>query len=208
MDEPLSNLDAKLRNEMRRELIKLHKRLDTTFMYVTHDQTEAMTLGDRIVVMKDGVIQQSGTPQEVYERPANEFVASFIGVPQINLFDAELILEDDRYYLLFHNHKLRISKNTNEILKSKGIKNQAIKFGIRPESIILTDKNPESFEVNTDVLELMGNEMLMHSDLYGEPFTIKAQTRFDIKTNDKVNVSFMPDNIYLFDNKTGCNLLY
>ena len=208
MDEPLSNLDAKLRNEMRTELIKLHKRLDTTFIYVTHDQTEAMTLGDRIVIMKDGLIQQNGTPQAVCENPINEFVASFIGTPQINLFDGELIVEDNEYYILFHNHKINVPESKNQILKSKGIKNQPIRFGIRPGKINLTDKNPESFEINVDVSELMGNEMLIHSNLYGEPIIIKTQTRFDIKTDDKVNVSFTPNAIYLFDKKTGCNLLY
>ena len=120
MDEPLSNLDAKLRNQMRAELIKLRQRINTTFIYVTHDQTEAMTLGDRIVIMKDGVIQQIGTPQEVFNHPANLFVAGFIGMPQMNFYDAELVLEDGQYAVVLDGAKVTLPEEKQAKLKANG----------------------------------------------------------------------------------------
>lgn len=207
MDEPLSNLDAKLRNEMRTEIIKLHKRLQTTFIYVTHDQTEAMTLGDRIVIMKDGFVQQIASPQEVYDNPANEFVATFVGTPQMNLFDAELIMEDDEYMLVLNGRKMNISDKHKEILKLKGIKPQPIRMGIRPENIMISEKTSESFEINVDVSELMGHEILIHSKLYNSHIIIKAQSRSNIKADDKINISFITDELHLFERETGYNLL-
>jgi len=206
MDEPLSNLDAKLRTEMRTEILKLHKRLNTTFIYVTHDQTEAMTLGDRIVIMKDGLVQQIATPQEVYENPANSFVASFIGSPQMNLFDAELVADENGYHILFNGHKFDISENNKEILKSKNIKSQLVTLGARPESIIINEKTSESFKLNVDVYELMGNEMLIHSEINNNKIVIKTETRYDIKTDDAINVSFKTDKLHIFEKKTGNNL--
>lgn len=207
MDEPLSNLDAKLRNEMRTEIIKLHKRLQTTFIYVTHDQTEAMTLGDRIVIMKDGLVQQIASPQEVYNNPANEFVATFIGTPKMNLLDAELIMEDDEYLISLNGHKINIPIKCRETLKLKDVKPQPIRIGIRPENIIISEKTPESFEINVDVCELMGYEMLIHSKLYNSHIIIKAQSRLNIKSNDTINISFMIDEMHLFEKETGYNLL-
>lgn len=206
MDEPLSNLDAKLRNEMRTEILKLHKRLNTTFIYVTHDQTEAMTLGDRIVIMKDGIVQQIATPQEVYENPANSFVASFIGSPQMNLFDAELVADGDDYYIAFNGHNLELSEKNKEILKSKGIKSQLVTLGARPESIFITDETPDSYQINVDVYELMGNEMLIHSKIDKDKIVIKTETRYDIKTDNIVNISFKNDKLHIFEKKTGNNL--
>lgn len=207
MDEPLSNLDTKLRNEMRAEIIKLHKRLQTTFIYVTHDQTEAMTLGDRIVIMKDGLVQQIASPQEVYNNPANEFVATFIGTPQMNLFDADILIEDDEYMISLNGRKINIPDKYKEILKIKDIKPQAIRVGIRPENIIISEKTPESFEINVDVSELMGYEMLIHSKLYNNHIIIKAQSRLNIKADDIINISFMTDELHLFESETGNNLL-
>lgn len=207
MDEPLSNLDTKLRNEMRTEIIKLHKRLQTTFIYVTHDQTEAMTLGDRIVIMKDGLIQQIDSPQEVYNNPANEFVATFIGTPQMNLFDAELIMEDGEYVISLNGHKINLSEKHNKILKIKGTKPQSVRLGIRSENIIISEKKPESFEINVDVCELMGHEMLIHSKLNNSHMVIKTQSRFNIKADDTIHISFMTDELHLFENETGYNLL-
>lgn len=206
MDEPLSNLDAKLRNEMRTEIIKLHKRLQTTFIYVTHDQTEAMTLGDRIVIMKDGLVQQIASPQEVYENPANEFVATFIGTPQMNLFDAELIIEGDEYMLLLNGHKINIPNKYKEILKLRDIKPQPVRIGIRPENIMISEKTPESFEINVDVSELMGHEMLVHSKLFNSQIIIKVQSRSNIRADNKINISFMTDEMHLFEKETGINL--
>lgn len=205
MDEPLSNLDAKLRNEMRTEILKIHKRLDTTFIYVTHDQTEAMTLGDRIVVMKDGVIQQADTPQNVYENPANDFVASFIGTPQMNFFNAELIY-DDTYYILFNNKKLSLCDDHIQTLKSNNVSPQPIRLGVRPESIIITDASTDSHKIDVDVSELMGNEMLIHSNISGEKIVIKTETRYDIKTDSTIYISFRNDKLHFFDKETGKNL--
>ncbi|WP_352419682.1 sn-glycerol-3-phosphate ABC transporter ATP-binding protein UgpC [Proteiniborus sp.] len=207
MDEPLSNLDAKLRNGMRTEIIKLHKRLQTTFIYVTHDQTEAMTLGDRIVIMKDGFVQQIASPQEVYNNPSNEFVATFIGTPEMNLFDAELIMEHDEYLISLYGHKMNIPDKYREMLKLKGIKPQSVRIGIRPENIIISEKIPESFEINVDVSELMGDEMLIHSKLYNNNIIIKTQSNINIKADNTINISFKTDKLHLFDNETGHNLV-
>ena len=133
MDEPLSNLDAKLRNEMRAEIIKLRKRIDTTFIYVTHDQTEAMTLGDRIVIMKDGYIQQIGTPQEVFNHPANLFVAGFIGMPVMNFFDAKLVREGDKYFVEVGGYRQELSPDKEERLLNHDVQSQEITLGVRPD---------------------------------------------------------------------------
>ena len=142
MDEPLSNLDAKLRNQMRAEIILLRQKLDTTFVYVTHDQTEAMTLGDRIVIMKDGYIQQVGTPTEVFEMPKNLFVAGFIGAPQMNIIKTQLTKEGDKYYVSPFGVKLPVDGQKGADLAKKGVKTQDIALGVRPEHITLAnDKN-------------------------------------------------------------------
>ena len=137
MDEPLSNLDAKLRNQMRAELIKLRQRIDTTFIYVTHDQTEAMTLGDRIVIMKDGFIQQIGTPQEVFDHPANLFVAGFIGTPQMNFFDARLIKQNGRYAVTLDGITVELADDKQARLSAKDVPEQDIVLGVRPDHIVL-----------------------------------------------------------------------
>jgi multiple sugar transport system ATP-binding protein len=136
MDEPLSNLDAKLRNQMRAELIKLRQRVDGTFVYVTHDQTEAMTLGDRIVIMKDGVVQQIGTPQDVFEHPANLFVASFIGVPQMNFFDGELVKNGEKYAVKTGGTEIALTDGKSAQLAAAGIEARGVTMGIRPEHIM------------------------------------------------------------------------
>ncbi|MBP0963195.1 MAG: TOBE domain-containing protein, partial [Oscillospiraceae bacterium] len=159
MDEPLSNLDAKLRNQMRAELIKLRERINTTFIYVTHDQTEAMTLGDRIVIMKDGFIQQVGTPQEVFNHPYNLFVAGFIGSPQMNFFDAELIKVDGKYAVKLANLVVELSEDKQARLAANNVEEQAITLGVRPEHLNL-DANgiPGTIDVN----EMMGSSIHLH----------------------------------------------
>ena len=162
MDEPLSNLDAKLRNQMRSELILLRKKVNTTFIYVTHDQTEAMTLGDRIVIMKDGVIQQIGTPTELFNHPNNLFVAGFIGSPQMNFIDGS-ISDDLKIYL--NGKEIKISDKHINSLKENNVKKQDIVLGIRPEHIILCDENDEnSIEGVISVVELMGSSLHLHVD--------------------------------------------
>ncbi|MDD6806830.1 MAG: sn-glycerol-3-phosphate ABC transporter ATP-binding protein UgpC [Oscillospiraceae bacterium] len=159
MDEPLSNLDAKLRNQMRAEIIKLRERINTTFIYVTHDQTEAMTLGDRIVIMKDGYIQQIGTPQEVFDHPANLFVAGFIGMPQMNTFDAKLIREDKKYFVDVLGIKVELSAEKSERLLGRNVESQDVILGVRPQHIVLTDNGIKG---SVDVSEMMGSEVHLH----------------------------------------------
>ena len=154
MDEPLSNLDAKLRNQMRAEIIKLRQKIDTTFIYVTHDQVEAMTLGDRIVVMKDGFVQQIGTPQEVFDHPANLFVSGFIGTPQMNYFDAKLVIKNNSYFVIVDDQEFELSKEKQDRLKAKGVKEQDITLGVRPDHMVLADKG---IKAKVDVSELMGH---------------------------------------------------
>ena len=163
MDEPLSNLDAKLRNQMRAEIIQLREKIDTTFVYVTHDQTEAMTLGDRIVIMKDGYIQQVGSPMDVFEKPVNLFVAEFIGAPKMNIMDAELIVEDGKYYVHLLGAKIPVDGVKGELLKERNVAPGKIKLGIRPEHLTLTaEKSEKSFECQLQVNEMMGSELHLH----------------------------------------------
>jgi multiple sugar transport system ATP-binding protein len=163
MDEPLSNLDAKLRNQMRAEIIKLRQRINTTFIYVTHDQTEAMTLGDRIVIMKDGFIQQVGTPQEVFEHPINVFVAGFIGTPQMNFFDAKLLREGDSYSVLCNGSTVALPQKVQDGLKAKDTPAQDILMGIRPEHISFQkEAGPHTVTGTVDVSEMMGSELYLH----------------------------------------------
>ena len=159
MDEPLSNLDAKLRNQMRAEIIKLRQRIDTTFIYVTHDQTEAMTLGDRIVIMKDGFIQQIGTPQQVFDHPANLFVAGFIGMPQMNFFDAKLVKKDGKYAVEVGSICVELSDEKQERLLAKAVPEQEVILGVRPDHINLCEKGIRG---TVDVSELMGSSVHLH----------------------------------------------
>ena len=156
MDEPLSNLDAKLRNQMRAEIIKLRQKINTTFLYVTHDQTEAMTLGDRIVIMKDGFIQQIGTPQEVFDHPANLFAADFIGTPQMNFFDAELQRDGDRYSVILGGIKVELSLEKSADLTKKGISGQPVTLGARPNHIMLGKGEGGYILAKVDVFEMIG----------------------------------------------------
>ena len=163
MDEPLSNLDAKLRNQMRSEIIKLHERLDTTIIYVTHDQTEAMTLGDRIVVMKDGVVQQIDTPQTIFNNPANIFVAGFVGTPQMNFFDDVKLFEVDGLYCVKIFGKVYcLPKDKQKILKQRTDIPDTVILGIRPEDFAIGAVPEKSFNVEIEVSELMGSNVILH----------------------------------------------
>lgn len=177
MDEPLSNLDAKLRNQMRAEIIKLRQRINTTFIYVTHDQTEAMTLGDRIVIMKDGMVQQVGAPQEVFDHPANLFVAGFIGVPQMNFYDAHLGLDDEGKYVVdLAGHKVVCSPDKQENLKKHNVVPQDITLGVRPEHIGLYGEGNDMIEGKIEVTEPMGSTVHLHVKACGSDTIIIAQT--------------------------------
>ena len=153
------NLDAKLRNQMRAEIIKLRQRIDTTFVYVTHDQTEAMTLGDRIVIMKDGFIQQIGTPQEVFDHPSNLFVAGFIGTPQMNFFDARLSKVNGKYAVSAGGITVELSEDKQERLNAKNVAEQDVTLGVRPDHIMLC---ADGIKGHVEVSELMGSSVHLH----------------------------------------------
>ena len=204
MDEPLSNLDAKLRAEMRIEIIKLHSELETTFIYVTHDQTEAMTMGSKIVVMKDGCIKQVATPRELYDAPANIFVAGFIGTPQMNFINVKIMYEEEETFITFGGFKIPISKKTAEILKGKNYKNSGeLIMGIRPEHIGLSGEN-EKYNVSgiVEVIELMGSETLAHMNVGRGRITMKISSENYIKAGDKLDLIFPKEKLYLFDKET------
>ncbi len=206
MDEPLSNLDAKLRNEMRAEIIKLRQRIDSTFIYVTHDQTEAMTLGDRIVIMKDGYIQQIGTPQEVFNHPANLFVAGFIGTPVMNFFDAKLLKEQGRYLVEVGGLKVELSEDKQERLAANKVEPQEVTLGVRPEH---TDLSQDGVEAKVDVSEMMGSSVHLHVTAEGRDVIIIVPT-IDMKDNyrmgDTVHFSFDGRVAHVFSKETERNL--
>ena len=208
MDEPLSNLDAKLRNQMRAEIIKLREKIDTTFIYVTHDQVEAMTLGDRIVIMRDGFIQQIGTPQEVFNHPANLFVAGFIGTPQMNFFDAALSKRGGKYVATVQGCDFELPADKQEALSKMERVPSEITVGVRPVHIHLAD---DGIDAEVDVSELMGSELHLHVNSNGKDVVIVVSTT-DIDLNavhgshKKVKYSFRPDLMHFFDKETEKNL--
>lgn len=207
MDEPLSNLDAKLRDQMRAEIIKLRERIDTTFIYVTHDQTEAMTLGDRIVTMRDGFIQQIGTPQEVFNHPVNLFVAGFIGTPQMNFFqDAKLKKNDDKYEVSILGTGVALTNSQNKVLADKGIDTQDIIAGVRPVHII----PGEGVEATINVSEMMGSELHLHLDAQGTDVVAIVPVTEDsdsVRNRAKIRFSFDPKNLHIFDKDSEQSLL-
>ena len=208
MDEPLSNLDAKLRNEMRAEIIKLRQRIDTTFMYVTHDQTEAMTLGDRIVIMRDGYIQQIGTPQEVFNHPSNLFVAGFIGMPVMNFFDAELKREGDKFFVELSGVKVQLDEKKTARLLKNNVQSQPITLGVRPEHTNISDKGVPA---KVDVSEMMGSSVHLHVDADGRDVIIIVPI-LDMEDNynygDLVHFTFAGNVAHVFSKETGKNLEY
>ena len=209
MDEPLSNLDAKLRGQMRSEIIRLRQKIDTTFVYVTHDQIEAMTLGDRIVVMKDGFIQQVGTPQEVFNHPVNEFVAGFIGTPQINFFhNVPLKKVDGEYYVTIQNRDIKLDEKHQKTLKEKNQPEIETVVGVRPVHIELAD---DGFTGVIEVSEMMGSEVHLHINLNGDDIVAVIPTaNLDldrVSLGKKISFNFSPTLIHVFDAKTEENLI-
>ena len=209
MDEPLSNLDAKLRNQMRAEIIKLRSRINTTFIYVTHDQTEAMTLGDRIVIMRDGFIQQIGTPQEVFNHPANLFVAGFIGTPQMNFFnDAKLTLEGGKYAVEVMGRTFELPADKQEALKANGIEAQNIILGIRPVHVQI---GSEGVPARIDVSEMMGSELHLHMNANGmDVVAVVPTANIDaaaLANHKEVKFDFDPKLVHLFNKETEKNLI-
>ena len=207
MDEPLSNLDAKLRNQMRAEIIKLRERIDTTFIYVTHDQTEAMTLGDRIVIMRDGYIQQIGTPQDVFNHPANLFVAGFIGMPVMNMFDGRLTREGDKYFAELGGIKVELSKDKEERLKKNNVQSQDVILGIRPEHTELAD---QGVPAKIDVSEMMGSSVHLHVSAEGKDVIIIVPTTEMLsdafKMGQQVHFTFNGAVAHVFSKETEKNL--
>lgn len=215
MDEPLSNLDAKLRNQMRAELIKIRHRVNTTFIYVTHDQTEAMTLGDRIVIMKDGFIQQIGKPQEVFNNPINIFVAGFIGTPQMNFFEAELQKQANEYTVLLNGIEIALTAEMNAKLAQKGMGNQNITLGIRPEHMSIAAQDEEGMiRAKVDVSEMMGSEMYLHLNVNEKDVVVRIPTiELDLKHMGNIGYGtelgfrFPAELVHLFSKEDGLNLL-
>ncbi|MCR5087920.1 MAG: sn-glycerol-3-phosphate ABC transporter ATP-binding protein UgpC [Oscillospiraceae bacterium] len=210
MDEPLSNLDAKLRNEMRAEIIKLRERINTTFIYVTHDQTEAMTLGDRIVIMRDGYIQQIGTPQEVFDHPANLFVAGFIGMPVMNMFDAKLIREGNKYFAQLANYKVELDAEKEARLLKNNVQTQDVILGVRPEHTDLCDKQDKvGVSAKVDVSEMMGSSVHLHVSAEGRDVIIIVPT-IDMKGHyaigDAIQFKFQGNVVHVFSKETEKNL--
>ena len=210
MDEPLSNLDAKLRNQMRAEIIKLRERINTTFIYVTHDQTEAMTLGDRIVIMKDGFIQQIGTPQEVFNHPYNLFVAGFIGSPQMNLFDAKLVKANGKYAVQLDNLTVELSEEKQAKLAANNVQEQDIVLGVRPEHIELANSG---IAAKVDVSEMMGSSVHLHVTAMGRDVVLVVSTMnmtgaevAALTSGAAVNFSFAGHICHVFNKETGINL--
>ena len=218
MDEPLSNLDAKLRNQMRAEIIKLRQRINTTFIYVTHDQTEAMTLGDRIVIMKDGFVQQIGTPQQVFDTPVNLFVAGFIGTPQMNFFNGKLEKTGAGYQIQCMGATIPVTDEMAQKLASKGQGNADVIVGVRPEHITVQTEGGNAIQCTVEVSELMGSEFYLHATVgEGEKqqnvvmriqtTELPAEFRAGVPYGTKMGFTFRNQLIHLFDPTTEKSLL-
>ena len=209
MDEPLSNLDAKLRNQMRAEIIKLRQRIDSTFIYVTHDQTEAMTLGDRIVIMKDGYVNQIGAPQDLYNKPVNLFVAGFIGMPVMNFFDgSKLLLKDGTYYAQIHDAVFELSEFQQKALKANNQQPCDIIAGIRPCHILIGEGD---LSARVEVSEMLGNEVNLHTTCGDDHVVMVIPTmnlETDVSMGKTINFTTQPRLIQLFDKQTQNNLIW
>ncbi len=216
LDEPLSNLDAKLRNQMRAEIILLRQKIDTTFVYVTHDQTEAMTLGDRIVIMKDGFVQQVGTPTEVFDMPDNLFVAEFVGAPKMNTFRTTLACENGKYFVTPYGVKIEVTGKKAKLLAEKNISGGEIILGVRPEHFVMADKNnPAAISCRIVVNEMMGSELHLHVvEDNGDKLIVRIptmvlddETRNSLVHGETIYVTFNSKVMHFFDPETEKNIL-
>ena len=214
LDEPLSNLDAKLRVQMRTEITKLHNRLATTFVYVTHDQTEAMTMGTRIVVMKDGLVQQVDTPQNLFDSPCNMFVATFIGTPQMNLFDATLERSGKNLVVKFGNNVIELPESKSKLLTDEAYIGKEVMFGVRPEDIhdeeIFIASSPKTIiSAEIDVVEKLGDETILHTKVDGkEDYTVaRVDARSQVLSGDVVKLAIDANHIHMFDPETEHSIL-
>ena len=207
MDEPLSNLDAKLRVQMRIEISKLHENLGATIIYVTHDQTEAMTLGTRIVVMKDGVVQQVDTPQALYNTPCNLFVAGFIGSPQMNFMDAKCAVNGEDVTLTVGKHVLKVPASKKKALIEGGYDGKTVVLGIRPEDVhdsqaFINNSADSVIESTIKVYELLGAEVFLYFDIEGTQMTARVNPRTTLRTGDKAVFALDMEKIHVFDKET------
>ena len=207
MDEPLSNLDAKLRGQMRVEISKLHQRLGATIIYVTHDQTEAMTLGTRIVVMKDGVVQQIDTPQNLYDHPCNKFVAGFIGSPQMNMITADAVEEDGEICLRFAGHRIVMNQDRAQALKQGGYVGGKVVLGIRPSDIhgdpdSLQKFSKSCFDAQVRVYEMLGAESLVYFDIEEAGWVASLSASAKVAVGDTIRLAMDTSKIHIFDNTT------
>jgi multiple sugar transport system ATP-binding protein len=207
MDEPLSNLDAKLRNQMRAEIILLRQKIDTTFIYVTHDQTEAMTMGSRIVVMKDGYIQQVESPQMLYEKPVNMFVAGFIGSPQMNFAVARVEKEGNDVRLRMGRWTVKLPEKKAKVLEEYGYIEKEVVLGVRPEHVHDEPVYIEQFsdcvvESAIDVVELLGSESLIYFTLEGTNFISRVKPRHNLYVGDTMKFAINPEKVHIFDKET------
>ena len=206
LDEPLSNLDAKLRTEMRSQITMLHRRLETTFVYVTHDQTEALSMADRIIVMNKGIIQQFDTPQVLYNNPANMFVAGFIGSPQMNFIDAVISEENGKLKADFSSYKFEIPKE--KAAELSGYKSRNVILGIRPEHILSADegnsKGKCALTVSAEIAETTGNETNVYFNLSGKRHIARIRSEEKISSGDSVRLLINPDDVHFFDPETTC----
>lgn len=206
MDEPLSNLDAKLRVQMRTEIAKLHHRLGTTIIYVTHDQTEAMTLGTRIVVMKDGVVQQVDTPQNLYDKPCNLFVAGFMGSPQMNFLDGVVSIQGETAYVKVADQQIELPPAKSKKLIEGKYDGKTVTIGIRPEDVddseMFVNVAKATFESTINVYELLGAEVFLYFDIADQPVTARVDARTTARPGDKVKVGFDVEKIHVFDKET------
>ncbi len=206
LDEPLSNLDAKLRTQMRSEIKELHRKLKTTFVYVTHDQTEAMTMGDRIVVMKDGYIQQADTPQELYNNPVNTFVAGFIGSPQMNFISAHVVGDKEKVRIKIDDFLIDVPKKIAEKHSLYKYRSADVIFGIRPESTHLTKESKNSVEGRIEICELMGDSSYIHIKTGKDNIICKYPSLFSGEKGERVTVAFDMEKALFFDTETGVRI--
>ncbi len=204
MDEPLSNLDAKLRVQMRTEISKLHQKLETTFIYVTHDQTEAMTLGTRIVVLKDGIIQQVDSPQNLYHKPNNLFVAGFIGSPQMNFIDAKVVKNNNGVYLAFGDYKIKLTEAKAKAVIDGGYEGKEVILGIRPEDlhdeeVFISNSLESVVEADVEVTEMLGAEVLLYLTCAGNALTARVDPRSTAKAHDRIKLAIDVNRVHVFD---------
>ena len=207
MDEPLSNLDAKLRSYMRVELAKLHKKLNNTIIYVTHDQTEAMTLGTKIVVLNEGMVQQADTPQNIYYNPKNKFVAGFMGIPSMNFIEGIIAKDENKYYFVINNEKVYFSEKQGQVIEKSGYENKKVVIGIRPENISNKVTN-NAIKIKIDMCEMLGDKTIVYFKNHGNELSGMIKNNNNLKAGETISVYIETENLCIFDESTEENIMY